>query len=213
MTTRIISYVGWTIVVAASLYFLYNNALHYFSYDKADFDPGGFWPNFAPALMTHIVGGMIALLLGPFQFIARLRNNYPKVHRTTGKIYLISIAVASIASLYLSIDKILITEKAIVFGSGLAMLAFSWLLTSGMAYYSVRKHNYDQHREWMVRSFVVTCAFVTFRLINNTLVDDFHTDPGATAGLMAWACWSIPLLIAEPFIQGSKIKKQTTITA
>ncbi|MBZ5858410.1 DUF2306 domain-containing protein [Flavihumibacter profundi] len=146
MATRLISIAGWGIIILASLYFIYDNAFHYFSYN-VDAYGKGYWPNFAPWLLLHIVGGMIALLIGPFQFFPAIRNNYPKVHHTMGKIYLTSILVAAVASLNLSVGKLIITEKDVNFGTGLMGLALAWLITSGMAYWSVRSKNYDQHRE------------------------------------------------------------------
>lgn len=205
MTRRLINYTGWAIILAASLYFINDNAFHYFSFNKNAYNE--YWPGFAPSLLIHIIAGMTALLIGPFQFIPAIRNNYPTVHRTMGKIYLCSIVIAGTASLYLSVGKLLITDKAIVFGAGLAGLAFAWLLTSGMAYWAVHNKNFVQHREWMVRSFVVTCGFTSFRLIDKILVEQFHMDGGTAGELMAWACWAFPLMITEVFLQAGKIKK------
>ncbi|HZX58641.1 MAG TPA: DUF2306 domain-containing protein [Mucilaginibacter sp.] len=210
MTTRIINYAGWAIVLSASVYFIVNSAFHYLAYNSKTY--GEFWP-YAPVLALHIAGGLVALTLGPFQFMPSIRKNYAKTHRTTGKIYLISVAIAASVSLVLSIYKIIVTEKALAYGTGLALLAIAWLLTSGMAYWSVRYRNFVQHREWMVRSYVVTCAFVSFRLIFKILTEKFHTNPGATADLMAWACWAPPLMVAEAFLQGSKIRKGSAALA
>jgi hypothetical protein len=205
MTARIVNYIGWTIVIAASGYFVFNNALHYFAFNKTQYE--GFWPIHAPWLLVHIVGGLTALLLGPFQFIPSVRKTYPGAHRTMGKIYLCAIAVAGLASFDLSIEKLIIREKAIIFGAGLAMLGVAWLTTSAMAYWAVRCKNFVQHREWMVRSFVVTCAFTTFRLAGMLLTEIFHTDPYISVQLMAWVCWSVPLMITEVFLQAGKIRK------
>jgi len=210
MTTRIINFAGWAIALSASLYFIVNSAFHYFAYNSKTY--ADYWP-YAPFLALHIAGGMVALVLGPFQFVPSIRKNYAKTHRTMGKIYLISVALAASVSLVLSIHKIIITEKVLTFGTGLAGLALAWLLTSGMAYWSVRHRNFVQHREWMVRSFVVTCAFVSFRLFFRILTEKFHTDPGATADTMAWACWALPLMVAEVFLQGSKIRKGSAVLA
>jgi uncharacterized membrane protein len=207
MTKKLISFGGWAIVIAASFYFLYNNALHYFAYNSADYSPAGFWPHFAPWLLIHIIGGMVALVLGPFQFISSLRKKHPLIHRTTGKIYLVSILIGAVASLYLSINKVIVNENDLVFGSGLAGLALAWLVTSGMAYWAVRSKNFVQHREWMVRSFVVTCGFTSFRLLDRILTEQFHTDPSATGNIMSWACWAVPLMVTEVFLQGIKIRK------
>ena len=206
MTAKFISFLGWSIVLIVSLYFVYNNALHYFRYNSTEYGPDA-WPRFAPTLLIHIIAGILALLLGPFQFIPAIRNNYPKVHHTIGKTYLISIVIGAIASLNLSINKVMITEKALVFGLGLFGLAVAWLLTSGMAYWSVRKKDFDQHREWMVRSYVVTTAFASFRLFDKILSEKLHTDPAATGEVMAWACWAFPLMITEAFLQGIKIRR------
>jgi uncharacterized membrane protein len=212
MTVKILNYVGWSIVLSASLYFIFNNAFHYFSFNKHEYG-ASLWPQHAPWLLIHIICGMTALILGPFQFIPAIRKKYPKVHRTMGKVYLCNVLVAGIASLDLSINKIIITEKAIAYGTGLAMLAIVWLLTSGMAYWSVRSKNFLQHREWMVRSFVVTCAFTTFRLMAKILAYQFHLGPSDLGPLLAWFCWAIPLFITEIFLQGNKIRKGNLVPA
>jgi uncharacterized membrane protein YozB (DUF420 family) len=206
MTTRIINYLGWAIILSVSFYFIYNNVFNYFTYDKAHYGED-MWPSFAPLLLTHVVFGMIALVIGPLQFIPAIRKKYVKTHHTIGKTYLISVLIAASASLYLSIDKIIVTEKALNFGTGLMGLAIAWLLTSGMAYWSIRHRNFTQHREWMVRSFVVTTGFASFRLFNNILVNNFHTDPNATGDVMAWACWAFPLLVTEVVLQAIKIRR------
>lgn len=206
MTTRLFYFAGWGIVIFASLYFIYDNALHYFSYNIESYGKD-FFPNFAPSLLVHIIFGMTALLIGPFQFFPAIRKNYPRVHHTMGKIYLISVLVAALASLNLSVGKVLITEKYFTFGAGLFMLAIAWLTTSAMAYWAVRSRNFVQHREWMVRSFVVTCGFTSFRLLDKILVEKFHTDPGQTGDLMAWACWAVPLMVTEVIIQSRKINR------
>ena len=205
MTTRIINYLGWTIVLSVSVYFIVHSAFNYFVYNSSHYYD--FWPVHAPWLLVHIIFGMTALLLGPFQFMPAIRKNYPKTHRTIGKIYLLCVLVAALVSFDLSIGKIIIGEKAIAYGGGLATLGFVWLLTSGMAYWSAISRNFVQHREWMVRSFVVTCAFTSFRLIDNILVYQLKVAPDQAAILMAWSCWAVPLMITEVFLQAGKIRK------
>jgi hypothetical protein len=56
----------------------------------------------------------------------------------------------------------------------------------------------------MVRSYVVTFAFVTFRVLDVALI-------GAGMPLQqvfdfaAWSCWAVPLVVTEAVIQGKKI--------
>jgi len=207
MTRKILSIAGWTIVVAAIVYFIVTSALPFFPYNQNRFAGEGFWPHFAPWLLVHIIFGIVAITLGPFQFIKAIRTKYPSTHRTMGKIYLICIVIAGCDSLYMSVNKIIIGEKAVTYGFGLFLLGTIWLLCSGMAYWAVRSRNFVQHREWMVRSFVVTCAFVTFRLFARVLTDTFGVDDNTASQIMAWACWAVPLIVAEVFLQAAKIRK------
>ena len=63
----------------------------------------------------------------------------------------------------------------------------------------------DQHREWMVRSYVVTFAFVTFRALFRLLqAAEVGTLPEQLA-VASWFCWAVPLLGVEIVIQGQRI--------
>ncbi len=62
-----------------------------------------------------------------------------------------------------------------------------------------------QHQEWMIRSYIVTFGFVTFRLLVGALQ---AADVGTLREQLAaasWFCWSVPLLCAEAILQGRKI--------
>jgi Predicted membrane protein (DUF2306) len=47
----------------------------------------------------------------------------------------------------------------------LFMLCVAWVVTTGMALYAIRERRIEQHREWMLRSYTVTFAFVTYRKV------------------------------------------------
>jgi uncharacterized membrane protein YozB (DUF420 family) len=74
-----------------------------------------------------------------------------------------------------------------------------------MAYLAIRARAIEQHREWMIRSFVVTLAFVVFRAVAAGLgMAGFGFEEAAS--LAAWACWSVPLLLLEPCLQWRKLR-------
>lgn len=90
---------------------------------------------------------------------------------------------------------------------GLVGLATAWVTTAGMAYYAILQGHVQTHKEWMIRAYVVTFAFVTFRLIN---------DYGPTSRLqpdndrvltLIWLCWAVPLLIAEVVLQLRRMRR------
>ena len=87
----------------------------------------------------------------------------------------------------------------------LFFLAIAWLATTGMAFAAVRRRNFTQHREWMIRSYVVTFAFVTFRVFRDVAVANGLASFGEMQAVMAWACWAVPLLITEMWFQSRAI--------
>ena len=96
------------------------------------------------------------------------------------------------------------TDGGAIFGSGLFFLGVAWAATTSLAYAAIRKCLIDQHREWIIRSYVVTFAFVTFRAGQVALVGR-GVELATAIGIMAWACWAIPLLATELILQARKI--------
>ena len=81
------------------------------------------------------------------------------------------------------------------------------VVTTAMAYMAVRNRAIEQHREWMLRSYVVTFAFVVFRLFTQWLIGQ-GVSPSEAAGLMSWASWAVPLLMLEPMLQYRRIRRR-----
>ena len=57
-------------------------------------------PITAPA---HLAGGAIALLLGGFQFSKRLRQRHTALHRWSGRVYLVGVAIGGTAAFHLTL--------------------------------------------------------------------------------------------------------------
>lgn len=206
MTRKHAYYLIWSLIVLTNIYFIYNFPLNHFNYESW-IEPYG------PLLTIHIIFGMIAILIGPFQFFPGIRKNYKYFHRLTGRIYLSSILVAATTAIILAINHNIIDDHRFTFGTGLLGLAAAWLLTSGMAFWAIRKRNFEQHRQWMIKSYVVTCGFTTFRIIAITLNEYIQLDYGEyMSGIMAWACWSVPLLLTEVILQSKQMRDSTLVT-
>ena len=97
------------------------------------------------------------------------------------------------------------TDFGWLFGASLASLATAWVTTTAMAYLAIRKSLVEQHKEWMIRSYVVTFGFVFFRLLM-PLLQNVGTDTERLAAA-GWLCWTIPLLTTELVLQGRKIMR------
>jgi uncharacterized membrane protein len=167
---------------------------YYLHYNPAEFE--GFWPR-RGWLLAHISSGMVALLIGPFQFSRWLRQRYLQLHRVMGHVYLIAVLCGSIGALALSIT----TPDGRPWGFGLQGLILAWITTAGMAYYAIRQRQIQVHQEWMVRSYVVTFAFVTFRLLYDVPPMSRLGPPNERGITYIWACWALPLLATEVILQ------------
>ena len=197
------------LLVAAGFIVLY--PFHYYlHFNEAGFtDPTHGAPNYWHMrgwLLLHITGGMLALLVGPWQFSQRLRRRYLRLHRLSGRLYLIAVLCASAAAFRLAAG----TTFGRAWGFGLMMLAVAWLTTSGMAYYAVRRRQIPIHREWMIRSYVVTFAFVTFRIFNDFPPMSRWLPDNDRALTNIWACWAIPLLATEVILQFVRMRRSGT---
>jgi hypothetical protein len=123
------------------------------------------------------------------------------VHRRLGLAYVIAVATGSIAAFYLAAY----TTLGWGFGAGITGLGIAWVATTALAVAAIRRGLVDQHREWMVRSYVLTFAFVTFRAMFKLLqAADVGTLPEQLA-MASWFCWAVPLLIVEIVIHGRRI--------
>ena len=118
----------------------------------------------------------------------------PRLHRVAGYGYIVGIALAGSAAFALAPY-----AEPRDFGVALAALATAWWTTVGMAFLAIRRRRIDQHRQWMIRGYVVTFAFTSFRyIIGLPIWDSLGAGAPATA---VWLCWVLPLLFTEVMLQ------------
>lgn len=190
------------VVLAVVAFFLARYVFRYYlHYNPAAFtDPirgaANYWV-MRGWLLMHMTGGMLAIVTGPFQFWTGFRTRYARVHRFMGYCFLTGVGIGVIGAVRMAINTTFGWASAV----WLLALATAWFTTTSMAFYAILKRKIAVHKEWMVRAYVVTFAFVTFRILN-----DFpplsHVQPANDRAIMiGWACWSIPLLFTEVILQ------------
>jgi len=163
--------------------------------------PGGAPPILANSftrigvLTVHAGAASTALLVGPFQFLDRLRARRPALHRAMGRIYVLACLVGGVAGAVLAAGARTGLPSTLGFGS----LALIWLFTTWRAYDAARRRRFAEHRRWMIRGFALTFAAVTLRLY---LPLAFISPWGyaATYRVISFACWIPNILIAEAFL-------------
>ena len=109
-------------------------------------------------LIPHILGGTLALIIGPAQFSSRLRRRNIKLHRMLGRIYVYSVFVAAPLGIIMATH-----SPTRMFTLAISIQSGTWILTTAMAFITARNRQIQQHREWMVRSYAVTFTFIATR--------------------------------------------------
>jgi len=88
---RLLQAVAWVIVLSLTAFFLATRVPRYLVLTAQSYGPY-FWPR-SSWLLPHVLGGLLAILIGPLQFWARLRRDYVQVHRWSGRVYLAGVVV------------------------------------------------------------------------------------------------------------------------
>lgn len=152
-------------------------------------------------LFVHVAAGIVALLVGPFQLFSGIRRRLMRLHRWLGRIYLGAVGISGVAAVYM----LTLPGMSLNFRLGISGLALAWFGTTTFAYIAIRRRRIELHREWMVRSYVVTSGFVFFRIILDLMMAAQLAPIREVIAAASWGCWAVPLLITEFVIQGRKV--------
>lgn len=182
------------VVLLAGTFFLYYVPHYVLQYDKISYDV--YWDR-RFGLAPHLFGGTLALFAGPLQLWTGLRRQYPRLHRWNGRVFLSGVSIGVCGAVYLALT----TTYGWAYGVALLGLATAWVTTTGIAYYAIRSNDIQTHKQWMIRAYTVTFAFVVARVF-----DDWLPLPQSGSSIRLandiWLSWAVPLLIVVA-IQGA----------
>lgn len=163
-------------------------------------------PAFYPALVTHIFTGSVMLSAAVLQLWPWLRAHHPRVHRWSGRVYVVSTIPTAVAALVVAqFPSAGVAQQVANTMMGTLLLTFTLL-----GYRAVRQHRFGDHREWMVRSTALAFSIVTNRFWSTFLIAVYVpgglTDPdiqfgspeiAGAAAASAWVSFIVNLLFAE----------------
>ena len=179
-------------------------AQYFLHYNAKQFDY--YWPH-RFRLIAHIGGGTEALTCGTLQLWTGLRMRAMNVHRWIGRVYLVGAAAGILGAFLLAV---LSTPRS--FGVALMALATAWILTTAIAWAAIVRGRVEMHSEWMIRSYLVAFAFVTFRISTDLLPGmtkhlGSNTDDASTS--VAWLSWVLPLAVYEVILQVRRLLSES----
>lgn len=150
--------VKWTFfaaIAAGTVMAVYADEAFLFDYKDPE------WAHIAPArwwLLLHAIAGVIAFVIGPFQFSDRLRRTNLTLHRWLGRIYVGAVAVAAPVALIVGSH----LEQPLVWAEQPAQ-AGGWLFCTAMALVCVLSRNLPAHKLWMMKSYGFCLIFMAAR--------------------------------------------------
>lgn len=151
--------------------------------------------------LTHILPGLLFMVLGPLQFNVRLRTKYPQFHRLSGRVFVICSLIIGLTALVMSF--VMPAIGGATQASATALFSIYFLFALSKAFWSIRQRQVAAHREWMLRAFAIGLAVATIR----PLVGIFYATsrlsgltPYEFFGIAFWIGFVLHLLVAELWI-------------
>lgn len=157
-------------------------------------------------VLAHVLPAMLFMILGPLQFVRRLRSKHPRFHRWSGRIFLASSAVVGITGLRLALGKTIggLDEKA-------AILLFGtfFLIALAKAFWHALRRQFAQHREWMIRGYAIGLAVAAIRPIvamffAAAVLQGHKPHPEQFFGTAFWIGFTLQMIAAEIWINHTR---------
>ncbi|GAB3456584.1 DUF2306 domain-containing protein [Streptomonospora sediminis] len=167
----------------------------------------------AVLLRVHVLTAFAALVLGPAQFLPRLRARR-RLHRLVGRAYLFAGVLPSALA---GVPVALMSERGPVTQVGLFIPALAWLVTGALALQAARRRDFVAHAEWMARNYALTFLAVTSRAVVPLLLlaqipvmgsvyGSVEAAVAASIPVGQWLGWIVNLVVAEMLIRRQRAR-------
>ena len=148
------------------------------------------------AYWIHIGGGTVVMLLGPFQFIAPIRNRFRRYHRWAGYTF-----VAASLAAFVGFWGVQPTSPDTFFASQATAITL-WMGAMVAAVLAARRKRFLTHQHNMTRAFVLAAYFVVVRLMDNgmsTIGPWLSKSNDVQLAHSDWIAWVMPLVAVEVY--------------
>jgi hypothetical protein len=198
---QLIKNISWLIMTLFAL-FLFAITAEYLSFKsdvnfllvKQDIVFDSIW---RPTFYLHVISGMIVILVGPIQFIPKLRNRFMSFHKILGKIYAYAVlGVAAPTGLIMAFY----AEGGIWSTIAFIVMSGLWIITTLLAIIKVKNKDIVGHKKWMYRSYALSFAAVTLRILVPLMSFTNQFDYDFIVVSTAWLSWIINLIAVEIII-------------
>lgn len=154
--------------------------------------------------LLHLIPGLIFVILGPLQFIARIRAKHIKLHRWCGRIYVAAAVFVGVTAL---IFGIVVGYGGLAETTAVTLFSLLFLIFLGLAVFRIRRREISAHREWMIRAFALGLAVTTMRPMIATMLALTNLSFSEILGIAFWLAFSLHLVVAELWVKFTRAKQ------
>lgn len=151
--------------------------------------------------IMHITPGLLFMLFSPFQFVERIRQGRPRLHRWMGRFLLVDGGIVAISALWMGFIMPIGGPNE---SAAIAVFASLFLFALWNAFRHIRRCEFAEHREWMIRGFALALAVSTVRPIVGVFFATSrftHLTPHEFFGTAFWLGFTLQLIAAEVYIR------------
>ncbi len=116
------------------------------------------------ALATHLAAAAVITGLGPLQLVPQLRSRLPRLHRWSGRVYLLTVVLVSSSALYLVWVRNERVPGDLLQHLGISLDATLILICGAFALRAALARRFALHRRWAIRLFLVVSGVWFFRV-------------------------------------------------
>lgn len=156
----------------------------------------------AMATVLHLGPGFFVMVLGPLQFMRGVRKKHIKLHRISGRIFVLCGVIGAFSGIAIGVFDPFMGVGDQGFNESMATAFFSLfiLFSLVMALVRIKQRNFGQHREWMIRAFALMLAIATERLMLTGLMSTTDIGIGVLFGTTFWMAGVMNIAAAELWI-------------
>ncbi|MDX7998707.1 DUF2306 domain-containing protein [Xenorhabdus sp. Reich] len=149
----------------------------------------------------HLITGIVLYVLGPIQFVDRIRRTWPKIHKWSGYCFFVTILVVGVTGILMAIlfpvGGTSETVSSILFS---LIMVFCVLRAIAM----ILKRKVELHRQWMIRSYMISLGPATMHAFIPLFIQIGGKGIGEALALSLWIGFTIHLILAEVWINNSR---------
>ncbi len=151
---------------------------------------------------THVLLASVVTLGGLMQMIPALRRKWPKLHRWTGRTFLVIAVFMALSGIWLAVVRG--TYLSVISAVAILINAVLILVFAGLAWRHAVKRRFEQHRLWAMRTFMVVSGvwflrvgFMGWVVVNRGPVGMTKDMSGPADIVMTFGSYLIPLAALE----------------